>query len=196
VSQAAESSGPCGPLLLFGRLLACDASLCWEGVRHPCLARCALPTRSLPLPLPCRDRTTCPAPRFPSPSRAQLEPATPEGPLVLGLTVDSTRVERSNFSPFLDALAVPVEQLVGGAARSAPRREAGRGSSLAMQGENIQALGITRPAVHVAGLWVDMAPLMPVPQHRPALPRTAAYPAPAARLSACAAPARRASRMR
>lgn len=36
------------------------------------------------------------------------------GPIVLELMVDNTRVERSNFSPFLDGIAVPVEQLVSG----------------------------------------------------------------------------------
>ena len=36
------------------------------------------------------------------------------GPVVLELMVESTRVERSNFSPFLDGIALPVEQLVRG----------------------------------------------------------------------------------
>jgi hypothetical protein len=53
-------------------------------------------------------------------TRSRLErPATAGGaggaPQVLELFVESTRVERSNFSPLLDQVSVPVEQLVSGA---------------------------------------------------------------------------------
>ncbi|KAI8475409.1 MAG: hypothetical protein J3K34DRAFT_456314 [Monoraphidium minutum] len=36
------------------------------------------------------------------------------GPVTLDLSVESTRVERSNFSPLLDSIAVPVERLIEG----------------------------------------------------------------------------------
>ncbi len=39
-------------------------------------------------------------------------------PIFLDLTVESTRVEKSNFSPLLDSITVPVEQLVSRLAAS------------------------------------------------------------------------------